>query len=82
MHSSDAVSQVVCRFISARRGPYVVTLGGLGMFACQKIVGNFPTISTSYGIVVFRMEVGTNCYFVEFRTNLDHLFRNVEKFRY
>jgi len=48
----------------------VVTLGGLGMFACQMIVGNFPTTSTSYGIVVFLMEVGTNCYFVKFQTNM------------
>ena len=66
----DAVSQVICRFISASRDPYVVTLGGLGMFTCLGGVGKFPTSTPSYGIVVFLMEVGTNCYFDFLETNM------------
>ena len=54
-------------FTSASRGPDVVTLLGLGMFACLGVVGNFPSPSTSYGIVVFLMEVGTNCYLKFYR---------------
>ena len=74
MQSSDAVCQVVFQFISASGGPYVVILGGLGMFACLWGVGNFPTPSTSYGIVVFLMEVCTctctNFFFLILQTNM------------